>query len=66
MIDCREIQIVDNTFDLKNTVAQNQELKNDNKFLYWLAISAGLLIIGVSIYLAKEKNSENHKKQKGF
>ena len=31
MIDCRDIQILDSSFDLTNTVAQTTELKKEHK-----------------------------------
>lgn len=59
MIDCREIQILDSSFDLTNTVAQNTELKKENKLLVYIGLSTLMLLIGLSIYLMKEEKNKN-------
>ena len=58
MIDCRDIQILDSSFDLTNTVAQNTELKKENKFLVYIGLSDLILLIGMGIYLIKEEKNK--------
>ncbi len=63
MIDCREIQILDSSFDLTNTVAQNTELKKENKLLVYIGLSALILLIGMGIYLIKEEKNKKLDRQ---
>jgi len=63
MIDCREIQILDSSFDLTNTVDQNTELKKENKLLIYLGLSALILLIGMGIYLMKEEKNKKLDRQ---
>ncbi len=58
MLDLREIQLLDNNFELTETIAQNEELAKDNKHLLYISIAGGLLIIGLSIYLAKKHKDD--------
>ena len=58
MIDCRNIQTLDSSFDLTNTVAQNTELKKENKLLVYIGLSALIFLTGVGIYLIKEEKNK--------
>lgn len=63
MIDCREIQILDSSFDLTNTVAHNTELKKENRLLVYIGLSALILLIGMGIYLIKEEKNKKLDRQ---
>ena len=65
MIDCRDIQILDSSFDLTNTVAQNTELKKENKLLIYIGLSALILLIGMGIYLIKEEKNKRFDRKLG-
>lgn len=64
MIDFREIQIVDNSFELTQAIAKNQEVKKNNNYLKYLAVASGILVAGVAIYLAYQKSQENSNQTK--
>ncbi|MFH6770263.1 hypothetical protein V8G56_16050 [Gaetbulibacter aquiaggeris] len=59
MIDLRDIQVVDNTFHLNNTINENNALKNKNKRLFWLVVVTSSFIIGLSLYLSKQQKEDS-------
>ena len=59
MIDLRDIQVVDNTFHLNNTINENNALKNTNKSLFWLVVVTSSFIIGLSLYLSKQQKEDS-------
>ncbi|TGV03399.1 hypothetical protein [Flavivirga rizhaonensis] len=61
MIDFREIQVVDNTFELTNTIAQNEELTKNNKHLFYLVLASTLVLIVASLYFSKKNYTEDSK-----
>lgn len=61
MIDFREIQVVDNTFEVTNTIAQNEELTKKNKHLFYLILASTLVIIAASLYFSKKYHAEDSK-----
>ncbi len=61
MIDFREIQIVDKSFELTETIAQNEALTKKNNQLFYLVLASSLLIIGASIYFYKQSFNDDSK-----
>ena len=59
MIDLRDIQVVDNTFHLNNTINENNALKNKNNSLFWLVVVTSSIIIGLSLYLSKQEKDDS-------
>jgi hypothetical protein len=50
MEDFRNFIMVDRTFAIENTLAENSMLKNDNKFLITITILLGVVAIGLLAY----------------
>jgi len=50
MEDFRNFIMVDRTFAIENTLAENSMLKNDNKFLITTTILLGVLAMGLFVY----------------
>lgn len=50
MEDFRNFIMVDRTFAIENTLAENSMLKNDNKFLITTTILLGVVAIGLLAY----------------
>lgn len=50
MEDFRNFIMVDRTFAIENTLAENSMLKKDNKFLITTTILLGVVAIGFLIY----------------
>ena len=50
MEDFRNFIMVDRTFDIEYTLAENSMLKKDNKFLITTTILLGVVAIGFLIY----------------
>ncbi|WP_339918434.1 hypothetical protein [Yeosuana marina] len=59
MIDIRDVQLVDNTFHLNETINENNDLKNTNKGLFWLVIVSSSILIGLSLYLIKQEKNDS-------
>jgi hypothetical protein len=50
MEDFRNFIMVDRTFAIENTLAENSILKQDNKFLITTTILLGVVAIGLFVY----------------
>ena len=50
MEDFRNFIMVDRTFAIENTLAENSMLKKDNKFLITTTILLGVVAIGLFVY----------------
>lgn len=50
MEDFRNFIMVDRTFAIENTLAENSMLKKDNKFLITTTLLLGVLAIGLFVY----------------
>ncbi len=62
MIDFRDIQVVDNTFELTETITENQELAKNNRHLFYLVIVSAITLITASLYFSKKEHVEDSKK----
>ncbi len=58
MIDSREIQVLDNSFELSETIAENEQLTKINKQLIYFTLVASLLLVGITFYFVKDKPSD--------
>jgi hypothetical protein len=56
MEDFRTFIAVDYNFDVKQTIAENQTLKQNNQVLLTAAVLVGICFIGVAIYVIREEN----------
>ena len=61
MIDSREIQVLDNSFELSETIAENEQLTKINKQLIYFTLVASLLLVGITFYFVKDKPSDESK-----
>jgi hypothetical protein len=50
MEDFRNFIMVDRTFAIENTLAENSMLKKDNKFLITTTLLLGVVVIGLLAY----------------
>jgi hypothetical protein len=50
MEDISNLRLVERTFTVENTLAENSMLKKDNKFLITTTILLGVLAIGLFVY----------------
>ncbi len=55
MIDFREYKTVPKTFELEQTIAENETYKYDNRFLIGLSVVVVIGAVGVVVYLVKEQ-----------
>ena len=56
MEDFRTFIAVDYNFDVKQTIAENQTLKQNNQVLLAAGVVVGICFIGVAIYVLREEN----------
>jgi hypothetical protein len=56
MEDFRTFIAVDYNFDVNQTIAENQTLKQNNQVLLAAGVVVGICIIGVAIYVIREEN----------
>ncbi len=63
MIDSREIQVLDNSFELSETIALNEQLTKTNKQLIYFTLVASLLFVGITFFLVKDKTSKDSSKE---
>lgn len=56
MEDFRTFIAVDYNFDVKQTIAENQTLKQNNQVLLAAGVLVGICFIGVAIYVIREEN----------
>lgn len=61
MIDFRDIQVVENTFEVTGAIAKNKELTKNNKLLFYLVLASSLLLVIASLYFSKKINTEDSK-----
>ena len=50
MEDISNLKLVERTFTVENTLAENSMLKKDNKFLITTTILLGVVVIGLFVY----------------
>jgi hypothetical protein len=50
MEDISNLKLVERTFTVENTLAENSMLKKDNKFLITTTLLLGVLAIGLFVY----------------
>ena len=50
MEDISNLRLVERTFTVENTLAENSMLKKDNKFLIALTVLLGVVAIGLFVY----------------
>ncbi len=58
MEDFRNFIMVDRTFAIENTLAENSILKKDNKFLVGTTLVLGVIAIGLWLYLLDQENQK--------
>ncbi|MEY3501046.1 MAG: hypothetical protein RL308_2718 [Bacteroidota bacterium] len=61
MIDFRTYTTVPKNFDYERTLAENHRLKSNNEILIFLGITAAILVVGLTIYVANEQRQEKIK-----
>jgi len=61
MTDLREVQLMDNTFELTNTIVENEDLTKRNNHLFYLVLTSSILLIVASLYFSKKINNKNSK-----
>jgi hypothetical protein len=61
MIDFRSYTVVPKNFDFERTLAENHRLKSNNEILIFLGITAAILVVGLTIYVANEQRQEKIK-----
>jgi hypothetical protein len=58
MEDFRNFIMVDRTFAIENTIAENSMLKKDNKILVGTTLVLGVIAIGLWLYLLDQENQK--------
>jgi hypothetical protein len=58
MEDFRNFIMVDRTFAIENTLAENSMLKKDNKILIGSTLVLGVVAIGLWLYLLDQENQK--------
>jgi hypothetical protein len=61
MIDFRSYTTVPKNFDFERTLAENHRLKSNNEMLILIGITAAVVVIGLTIYIANEQHQEKLK-----
>lgn len=61
MIDFRNYTTVPKNFDFERTLAENHRLKSNNEILIFLGITAAIVVVGLTIYVANEQRQEKIK-----
>jgi hypothetical protein len=61
MIDFRTYTTVPKNFDYERTLTENYRLKSNNEILIFLGITAAILVVGLTIYVANEQRQEKLK-----
>ena len=59
MTDLREIQVLENSFELAETMAQNEQMTKANKHLIYFGLTVSVLLIVTIIFIVKNKPSED-------
>ena len=55
MVDIRTFKVVDRDFNLDQTMAENETLRNNNKILLATGVVVGICFLGVAVYLINEE-----------
>ena len=55
MEDISNLRLVERTFTVENTLAENALLKKDNKFLITTTLLIGVLAIGLFVYTINQE-----------
>ncbi len=63
MIDSREIQVLDNSFELSETIAQNEQLIKTNRQLIYFGLTVALLLTGAILFIVNNKPREDSAKE---
>jgi hypothetical protein len=58
MEDISNFKLVDNSFIVENTLAENSMLKKDNKILIGSTLVLGVVAIGLWLYLLDQENQK--------
>jgi hypothetical protein len=58
MEDISNFKLVDNSFIVDNTLAENSMLKKDNKILIVSTLVLGVVAIGLWLYLLDQENQK--------
>jgi hypothetical protein len=58
MEDFSNFKLVDNSFIVDNTLAENSMLKKDNKILIGSTLVLGVVAIGLWLYLLDQENQK--------
>lgn len=61
MIDFREIQVIDNSFELTETIVQNEQLIKDNRQLINLGLTICIILLGTVVFFSYKKYAEDSK-----
>ena len=61
MIDFRTYSTVPKNFDYERTLNENYRLKSNNEILIFLGITAAILVVGLTIYVANEQRQKKIK-----
>lgn len=61
MIDFRNYTTVPKNFDYERTLAENHRLKSNNEMLVFIGITAAVIVIGLTIYVANEQHKQTLK-----
>jgi hypothetical protein len=55
MVDIRTFKVVDRDFNLDQTMAENETLRQNNKILLATGVVVGICFLGVAVYLINEE-----------
>lgn len=58
MEDISKFRLVEKTFTVEKTLAENARLKNNNKFLIVSTLILGVLVIGLLVNLIDQENQK--------
>lgn len=61
MIDFRQTTTVPKNFDIEKVLTENHNVQVDNNVLVVIGITTAVLVIGLSIYIAKEEAKKHNK-----
>ncbi len=61
MIDFRQTTTVPKNFDIEKVLTENHNVQVDNNVLVVIGITTAVLVIALSIYIAKEEAKKHNK-----
>ena len=63
MKDIRELQVLDNSFELSETIGQNEELTISNRQLMYIGLALTSLLVGTILFIINNKPTEDSAKK---